>query len=170
MFFQAENGVIGLGARPREGLKVGHLIDACGGFVTAVPGAASIDAAMSFGLIRAGHLHMTVIGGLHVDESGHLANWKVPGKMVPDMGGAMDPVTGAARVIVVMQHLAKGQSKIVPICTMPLTALRRVDLVVTDLAVLEPTGVGLVLRERPPLTGRARRSRPARRGWSRKAA
>jgi len=150
VFFQAENGVIGLGARPPEGMEDRHLTDAGGGFVTAVPGAASIDSAMSFGLIRGGHLDMTVLGGLQVDESGHLANWKVPGKMVPGMGGAMYLVTGAARVVVAMQHVARGQSKIVPRCTLPLTALRRVDLVVTDLAVIEPTGMGLILRERAP--------------------
>jgi acetate CoA/acetoacetate CoA-transferase beta subunit len=150
VFFQAENGVIGLGARPPEGMEDRHLTDAGGGFVTAVPGAASIDSAMSFGLIRGGHLDMTVLGGLQVDEAGHLANWKVPGKMVPGMGGAMDLVTGAARVIVAMQHAAKGQSKIVPRCTLPLTALRRVDLVVTDLAVLRPGPEGLPLAERAP--------------------
>ncbi len=153
VFFQAENGVIGLGARPAEGMEDRHLTDAGGGFVSAVPGAASIDSAMSFGLIRGGHLDMTVLGGLEVDEAGHLANWKVPGKMVPGMGGAMDLVTGAARVIVAMQHVAKGQSKIVPRCTLPLTARRRVDLVVTDLAVIQPTEVGLVLRERAPGVG-----------------
>lgn len=150
VFFQAENGVIGLGARPPEGMEDPHLTDAGGGFVSAVPGAASIDSAMSFGLIRGGHLDMTVLGGLQVDELGHLANWKVPGRMVPGMGGAMDLVTGAARVIVAMQHAAKGQSKIVPRCTLPLTAQRRVDLIVTDLAVIEPTAAGLVLRERAP--------------------
>jgi acetate CoA/acetoacetate CoA-transferase beta subunit len=150
VFFQAENGVIGLGARPTEGMEDPNLTDAGGGFVSAVPGAASIDSAMSFGLIRGGHLDMTVLGGLQVDEAGHLANWKVPGKMVPGMGGAMDLVTGAARVVVAMQHAARGQSKIVPRCTLPLTALRRVDLVVTDLAVIEPTATGLVLRERAP--------------------
>lgn len=150
VFFQAENGVIGLGARPPEGMEDRHLTDAGGGFVSAVPGAASIDSAMSFGLIRGGHLDMTVLGGLQVDELGHLANWKVPGKMVPGMGGAMDLVTGAARVVVAMQHAAKGQSKIVPRCTLPLTALRRVDLIVTDLAVIEPTAAGLFLRERAP--------------------
>jgi len=150
VYFQAENGVIGLGARPPEGMEERHLTDAGGGFVSAVPGAASIDSAMSFGLIRGGHLDMTVLGGLQVDESGHLANWKVPGRMVPGMGGAMDLVSGAARVVVAMQHSAKGQSKIVPRCSLPLTALRRVDLVVTDLAVIEPTGSGLILRERAP--------------------
>ena len=150
VFFQAENGVIGLGARPPEGMEDRHLTDAGGGFVTAVPGAASIDSVMSFGLIRGGHLDMTVLGGLQVDEAGHLANWKVPGKMVPGMGGAMDLVTGAARVVVAMQHAARGESKIVPELTLPLTALRRVDLVVTDLAVIEPMNEGLFLRERAP--------------------
>jgi acetate CoA/acetoacetate CoA-transferase beta subunit len=150
VFFQAENGVIGLGARPPEGMEDPHLTDAGGGFVSAVPGAASIDSALSFGLIRGGHLDMTVLGGLQVDESGHLANWKVPGRMVPGMGGAMDLVTGAACVVVAMQHAARGESKIVPRCTLPLTAARRVDLVVTDLAVLAPCAEGLVLRERAP--------------------
>jgi len=150
VFFQAENGVIGLGARPPEGMEDPHLTDAGGGFVSAVPGAASIDSAMSFGLIRGGHLDMTVLGGLQVDEAGHLANWKVPGKMVPGMGGAMDLVTGAARVVVAMQHAARGASKIVPVCTLPLTARRRVDLIVTDLAVIEPVEGGLCLRECAP--------------------
>jgi acetate CoA/acetoacetate CoA-transferase beta subunit len=150
VFFQAENGVIGLGARPPEGMEDPHLTDAGGGFVSAVPGAASIDSAMSFGLIRGGHLDMTVLGGLQVNARGQLANWKVPGKMVPGMGGAMDLVSGAARVVVAMQHTAKGVSKIVPECTLPLTAQRRVDLIVTDLAVIEPGPEGLVLRERAP--------------------
>lgn len=153
VFFQAENGVIGLGARPAEGMEDPHLTDAGGGFVSAVPGAASIDSAMSFGLIRGGHLDMTVLGGLQVDEAGHLANWKVPGLKVPGMGGAMDLVTGAARVVVAMQHAARGESKIVPRCTLPLTARRRVDLVVTDLAVIKPTAEGLLLRERAPGVG-----------------
>jgi acetate CoA/acetoacetate CoA-transferase beta subunit len=91
-----------------------------------------------------------VMGGLQVDELGHLANWKVPGKMVPGMGGAMDLVTGAAKVVVAMQHAAKGESKIGPLCNLPLTAQRRVSLIVTDLAVIEPTEAGLVLRERAP--------------------
>lgn len=150
VFFQAENGVIGLGARPPEGMEEPNLTDAGGGFVSAVPGAASIDSAMSFGLIRGGHLDMTVLGGLQVDELGHLANWKVPGRMVPGMGGAMDLVTGAGRVIVAMQHSAKGEAKVLHRCTLPLTAARRIDLLVTDLAVIAPTEQGLVLRERAP--------------------
>ncbi len=150
VFFQAENGVIGLGARPPEGMEDKDLTDAGGGFVSAVPGAASIDSAMSFGLIRGGHLDMTVLGGLEVDELGHLANWKVPGRMVPGMGGAMDLVAGARRVVVAMQHSARGASKIVPRCTLPLTAARRVDLIVTDLAVIRPGDDGLTLIERAP--------------------
>jgi len=150
VFFQAENGVIGLGARPEEGMEDPDLTDAGGGFVTAVPGAASIDSAMSFGLIRGGHLDMTVLGGLQVDTRGYLANWMVPGKMVPGMGGAMDLVSGARRVIVAMVHTAKGAPKIVPECTLPLTAARRVSLIVTEMAVIEPTDDGLVLRERGP--------------------
>ncbi len=150
VFFQAENGVIGLGARPPEGMEDPDLTDAGGGFVSAVPGAASIDSAMSFGLIRGGHLDMTVLGGLQVDARGYLANWMVPGKMVPGMGGAMDLVAGAKRVIVAMVHTAKGSPKIVPECTLPLTAMRRVSLIVTEMAVIEPTDAGLVLRERGP--------------------
>lgn len=150
VFFQAENGVIGLGARPPEGMEDPFLTDAGGGFVSAVPGAASIDSAMSFGLIRGGHLDMTVLGGLEVDSRGYLANWTVPGKMVPGMGGAMDLVAGARHVIVAMTHTAKGVPKIKTECTLPLTALRRVDLVVTEMGVIEPTDQGLVLRERGP--------------------
>lgn len=150
VFFQAENGVIGLGSRPLEGMEDPHLTDAGGGFVTAVPGAASIDSAMSFGLIRGGHLDMTVLGGLEVDAKGQLANWKVPQQMVPGMGGAMDLVSGAKKVVVAMQHVAKGKSKIVERCSLPLTSLRRVDLIITDLAVIQPTEDGLVLLEHAP--------------------
>lgn len=150
ILFQSENGIVGMAERPPEGMEDPDLTDAGGGFVSAVPGAASIDSAMSFGLVRGGHLHTTVLGGLQVDELGQLANWMVPGKMVPGMGGAMDLVTGARRVIVAMQHTAKGEPKIVPRCTLPLTSLRRVDLVVTDLCVIAPTDAGLVLRETAP--------------------
>lgn len=147
VFFQAENGVIGMGARPPEGMEDRDLTDAGGGFVTAVPGAASMDSAMSFGLIRGGHIDLTVLGGLQVDAQGRLANWMVPGALVPGMGGAMDLVTGARRVIVAMQHASRGTSKIVPECTLPLTSTRRVDLIVTELAVMVPTDRGLELRE-----------------------
>lgn len=150
VLFQSENGIVGMAERPPEGMEDPDLTDAGGSFASAVPGAATIDSAVSFGLIRGGHLHTTVLGGLQVDEKGQLANWMVPGKMVPGMGGAMDLVTGARRVIVAMQHTAKGESKIVPQCTLPLTSLRRVDLVVTELCVLEPTADGLVLRETAP--------------------
>lgn len=150
VFFQAENGVVGLGARPPEGMEDIYLTDAGGGFVSAVPGAASIDSAMSFGLIRGGHLDITVLGGLQVDSHGRLANWMVPGKMVPGMGGAMDLVSGAKKVIVAMTHTAKGAPKILPECTLPLTSERRVDLIVTEMAVIAPREDGLHLLETGP--------------------
>lgn len=148
--FQSENGIIGFGAPPPEGMEDPNLTDAGGGFISAMPGAVSFDSAMSFMLIRGGHLDMTVLGGLQVDARGLLANWMVPGKLVPGMGGAMDLVAGARRVVVAMQHAAKGESKIVPELTLPPTAARPVTLVVTDLAVLEPSAQGLILRERAP--------------------
>jgi acetate CoA/acetoacetate CoA-transferase beta subunit len=150
VFFQSENGLIGMLPLPEEGFAWSDLTDAGGRPVGAGPGACAIDSAMSFGLIRGGHLDVTVLGGLQVDEDGHLANWLVPGVMVPGMGGAMDLVTGAKRVIVAMTHTAKGASKLVRRCTLPLTSVRRVDLIVTELAVIEPTDAGLVLRETAP--------------------
>jgi len=147
VFFQSENGIIGLASSPGQGMEDPSLTDAGGGYVGAIPGAASIDSCMSFGLIRGGHLDLTVLGGLEVDEEGHLANWMIPGKMVPGMGGAMDLVTGAKRVIVAMTHTAKGRPKILKRCSLPLTSTRRVSLIVTELAVIEPTEEGLALRE-----------------------
>ena len=148
--FQSENGIIGFGAPPPNGMEDPNLTDAAGGYISALPGAISFDSSTSFALIRGGHLDMTVLGGLQVDQQGRLANWMVPGKLVPGMGGAMDLVVGAKRVIVAMQHTAKGKPKIVETLTLPPTATRRVSLVVTDLAVIEPTADGLVLRERAP--------------------
>src|SRR6266481_3209328 len=136
VFFQSENGLIGTGPIPEQGLSHPLLTDAGGNPISALPGACTFDSAMSFGLIRGGHVDVTVLGGLQVDATGHLANWTIPGKMVPGMGGAMDLVTGAKRVIVAMQHAAKGKSKIVKRCSLPLTSLRPVDLVVTELAVI----------------------------------
>lgn len=150
IFFQSENGLIGTGPIPQDGLAQARLTDAGGRPVTAIPGASTFDSAMSFGLIRGGHLDVTVLGGLQVDEEGHLANWLVPGVMVPGMGGAMDLVTGAKRVIVAMTHTVKGAAKVVKRCTLPLTSIRRVDLIVTEMAVIEPTDDGLVLRETAP--------------------
>jgi acetate CoA/acetoacetate CoA-transferase beta subunit len=152
IFFQSENGVVEMLALPEEGLEAEDLTDAGGGPIGALPGAATFDSAMSFGLIRGGHLDVTVLGGLQVDQEGRLANWMVPGRMIPGMGGAMDLVSGAKRVIVAMTHAAKGKPKIVKHCTLPLTSVRRVDLVVTDMAVIEPTDEGPVLKELAPGT------------------
>jgi acetate CoA/acetoacetate CoA-transferase beta subunit len=150
VFFQSENGLIGTGAVPDPGMAQRLLTDAAGRPVTALPGACSFDSAMSFALIRGGHLDMTVLGGLQVDQAGRLANWTVPGKMVPGMGGAMDLVTGAKRVVIAMQHTAKGKPKIVRKCTLPLTSLRPVDLIVTELAVVSfPNGRATLLETAP---------------------
>src|SRR3954454_17698219 len=129
IFFQSENGIVGMLALPEEGLEAEDLTDAGGGPIGALPGAATFDSAMSFGLIRGGHLDVTVLGGLQVDQQGRLANWMVPGRMVPGMGGAMDLVSGAKRVIVAMTHTARGKPKIVRHCTLPLPSSRPVSLI-----------------------------------------
>jgi acetate CoA/acetoacetate CoA-transferase beta subunit len=150
VFFQAENGLIGMEPLPEPGVEDESLSDAGGTFIGAVPGACSFDSCFSFGLIRGGHLDVTVLGGLQVDEKGLLANWTIPGKMVPGMGGAMDLVTGTKRVIVAMTHTVKGKPKILKKCTLPLTSVRPVSLIVTELAVIEPTTKGLALKEVAP--------------------
>jgi acetate CoA/acetoacetate CoA-transferase beta subunit len=150
VFFQSENGLIGTGAIPEQAMAQPRLTDAGGRPVMAIPGACTFDSAMSFGLIRGGHVDMTVLGGLQVDAQGLLANWTIPGKMVPGMGGAMDLVTGAKKVVVAMQHTAKGKAKIVQRCALPLTSVRPVDLVVTELAVIAQRDGRLVLVETAP--------------------
>jgi len=150
VFFQSENGLIGSGPIPEQGLAHPMLTDAGGRPISALPGACTFDSAMSFGLIRGGHVDMTVLGGLQVDAHGYLANWTIPGKMVPGMGGAMDLVTGAKRVVVAMQHAAKGKSKIVNKCNLPLTSARKIDLVVTDMAVIAfPDGKATLIETAP---------------------
>src|SRR6516165_3529866 len=153
VFFQSENGLIGTGPIPEQGMAHPMLTDAGGRPVTALPGASTFDSAMSFGLIRGGHVDLTVLGGLEVDEVGHLANWMIPNKMVPGMGGAMDLVAGAKRVIVAMQHSAKGKAKIVKTCSLPVTAMRPVEMVVTELAVIGfRNGTATLLETGPGVT------------------
>src|SRR6476659_1723428 len=153
VFFQSENGLIGSGPIPQLGLAQARLTGAGGRPVTAIPGACTFDSAMSFGLIRGGHVDVTVLGGLQVDELGHLANWTIPGKMVPGMGGAMDLVTGAKRVIVAMQHSAKGKPKIMKKCSLPVTSVRPVALVVTELAVISfPDGRATLVETGPGIS------------------
>jgi acetate CoA/acetoacetate CoA-transferase beta subunit len=153
VFFQSENGLIGTGAIPEEGMANPLLTDAGGKPVTALPGACTFDSATSFGLIRGGHVDVTVLGALQVDAKGQLANWMIPGKMVPGMGGAMDLVTGAKRVIIAMQHTAKGKPKIVKKCGLPLTSSRPIDLLVTELAVIAfPNGQATLMETGPGVT------------------
>src|SRR5579863_8371031 len=153
VFFQSENGLIGTGAPPEEGMAHPTLTDAGGRPVTALPGASTFDSAMSFGLIRGGHVDLTVLGALQVDLHGHLANWMIPGKLVPGMGGAMDLVTGAKAVIVAMQHTAKGKPKIVEVCTLPLTSARPIDMLVSEMAVITfPEGRATLLETAPGVT------------------
>ncbi|CCN36423.1 Butyrate--acetoacetate CoA-transferase subunit B [Vibrio nigripulchritudo SO65] len=147
ILFQAENGLLGIGEMADETNKDWDLVNAGAQYITAVEGAGYFNSADSFAIIRGGHVDATVLGALEVDEQGNLANWIVPGKMVPGMGGAMDLVVGAKKVIIAMEHTAKGNPKLLKQCTLPLTATGQVNMVVTELGVFEITSQGMVMTE-----------------------
>lgn len=144
---QSENGLLGAGPAAQAGEEDAAITNAGDGKITLLPGGSYFDSAASFGIIRGGHVHVTVLGALQVDEKGNLANWMVPEKKVPGMGGAMDLVVGAKRVIVAMEHTAKGNHKILRECTFPLTAVGVVDTIITEMGVMEVTPTGLKLVE-----------------------
>lgn len=148
---QSENGVLGMGPSPAQGEEIDYLMNAGGGYITVKPGAASFDSAQSFAVIRGGHVDVTVLGALQVDEKGDIANWVIPGKMTPGMGGAMDLLIGAKKVILAMEHTAKESIKILKKCTLPLTAKGQVNLIVTEMGVMEVTDKGLLLKELNPV-------------------
>lgn len=147
---QSENGAMGMGVAPAEGKEDRNLINAGGGYITLNPGACTFDSATSFAIIRGGHVNVSVLGALQVDEKGNLANWIIPGKMAPGMGGAMDLVVGAKKVILAMEHTQKGNPKILKECTLPLTAAGQVNLIITEMGVMEITPEGIVLKEINP--------------------
>lgn len=151
VILQSENGMIGMGPTPEEGKEDPWFINAGGGYITHVPGASTFDSATSFGIIRGGHVDVSILGAMQVDEEGDLANWMIPGKKTPGMGGAMDLLVGAKRVILTMEHTAKGNPKILKKCTLPLTAKGQVNLIITEMGVMEITKEGIVLTEINPL-------------------
>jgi acetate CoA/acetoacetate CoA-transferase beta subunit len=150
IFLQAENGLLGIGEMPGEAEINPDLVNAGGQPITAITGACTFDSATSFGIIRGGHVNVSVLGALQVDEQGNLANWIIPGKMVPGMGGAMDLVVGAKKVIVATEHTNRGVPKLLKRCSLPLTAVGEVNMVVTEMGVFELTGQGFCLTEYAP--------------------
>lgn len=147
---QSENGMLGMGPTPDAGKEDKNLVNAGGGYITEVKGASTFDSATSFGVIRGGHVDVSILGALQVDEKGDLANWMIPGKLTPGMGGAMDLLVGAKRVILAMEHTAKGNHKIMKKCTLPLTAAGQVNIIITEMGVMEITPEGIVLKEINP--------------------
>lgn len=147
---QSENGLLGMGPTPAPGDEDENMLNAGGGYITAFPGASSFDSSKSFTVIRGGHVDVTVLGAMQVDPSGDLANWTIPGKLTPGMGGAMDLLVGARRVILAMEHTAKGAPKILKKCTLPLTAKGQVNTIITEMGVMEITDKGIVLTEIHP--------------------
>jgi len=147
---QSENGLLGMGPAPAAGKEDINLVNAGGGYITALPGAVSFDSATSFVIIRGGHVDLTILGALQVDEKGNLANWMIPGKLTPGMGGAMDLLIGAKKVVLTMEHTAKGMPKILKECTLPLTAAGQVNMIITEMGVMEIGPEGIVLTEIHP--------------------
>ena len=147
---QSENGLLGMGPAPTAGEEDINLVNAGGGYITALPGAVSFDSATSFVIIRGGHVDLTFLGALQVDEKGNLANWMIPGKLTPGMGGAMDLLIGAKKVVLTMEHTAKGTPKILKECTLPLTAAGQVNMIITEMGVMEITQEGIILKEINP--------------------